>query len=148
MSSLKAGAVLLTLWSGLNLLVAAMVTVMTLAGRNAPALSMLFSDSEIQTLDVKAIAVVNAQAMLANPCIVALCVVVMVIIWKGLMTRARWAFWALAGALVPLQLFGFASDAFLGDHNLVANVVSTGVLLMGLSLSAFAVFRDRQALPG
>jgi hypothetical protein len=63
----------LFLWGGLNLLVAVVVTATTLSGRNPPALSILLTAAEIHRLDGKVIAVVNAQAALANPCIVALC---------------------------------------------------------------------------
>lgn len=140
MKRLKAGAILLSLWSGLNLLVAVVVTAMTLSGRNPPALSILFTDAEIRRLDGKVIAVVDAQAALANPCIVALCLVVLGIIWKGLIARMRWSFWVLVCALFPLQAFGFVSDAFLGDRNLVANIVSTAILIIGLGLSGCALY--------
>lgn len=135
MKSLKAGAILLSIWSGLNLAVAAAVTAMTLAGRAPPALSFLFPASEIQRLDARLIAVVNAQAALANPCIVALCMIVLVVVWTSLVARARWALWTLAGSLVPLQLFGFVSDAFLGNRNIASNVISSVVLFVGLGLS-------------
>jgi hypothetical protein len=141
MKSLKAGAVLLSIWSSFNLLVAVMVTAMTVTGQPPPALSLLFTDIEIRGLDNDIIAVVNAQATLANPSVFALCIVVLAIIWKGLLARARWAFWSLAVALVPLQVFGFVSDAFLGHRNLVANVVSTLVLTAGLGLSGYALRR-------
>jgi hypothetical protein len=142
MKSLKAGAVLLSIWSGLNLLVAVAVTAMTVTGQPPPALSLLFADTEIRGLDKNILAVVNAQAALANPSVVALCIVVLAIIWKGLIARAWWTFWILAAALVPLQVFGFVSDAFLGHHNLVANVASTLVLTAGLSLSGHALRRN------
>jgi hypothetical protein len=137
---LKVGAMLLSLWSGLNILVAVAVATMTLSGRNPPALSILFTDAEIHRLDGKVIAVVNAQAALANPCIVALCLVVLGTIWKGLIARMRWSFWVLVGALLPLQAFGFVSDAFLGHRNLIANLVSTAILITGLGLSGCALY--------
>jgi hypothetical protein len=37
-------------------------------------------------------------------------------------------------ALAPVQALGFASDAFFGHRNLIANVVSSVILLVGLSL--------------
>jgi hypothetical protein len=139
MKSLKAGAVLLTVWSGLNLVVAVANTAATLAARRAPLLALVFTDAEVRRLDPRAIAAINAQAAFANPSATALCMLVLVIVWTGLVARARWAFWALAGSLVPMQVFGFASDAFLGSRFLVANVVSSVVLVAGLALAAFGL---------
>jgi hypothetical protein len=139
MKRLKAGAVLLSIWCGLNLAVAAAVTAMTLAGRNAPALSLLLTDAQIRSLNPKAVAVVNAQAALANPCIIALCVLVLVVVWTSLVARARWALRALAATLIPLQAFGYVSDAYLGHRNFAANVTSTIILVSGLVLAGLGM---------
>lgn len=97
--SLKIGAILLSIWSGLNLVVGVAVTAATLMKRNAPALSMVFSDTEIARLDEKVVGVVNAQAALANPCIVAICLLVLAIVWTSLVARMRWSFFALVISL-------------------------------------------------
>lgn len=136
MKNLKAGAVLLTLWAGLNLFVAAAVTVAILLGRAPPVLEMVLKGPALTAVDAKALAVVNAQATLANPCIAALCGLVLAIVWTSLIHRARWAWWTLAGALCPLQAFGFVSDSYLGHQNLVANSTSTLILLSGLALTS------------
>lgn len=141
MNRLKAGAVLLSVWSGLNLLVAVVVTAVTLFGRTTPVLSLVLTPSEIARVDAKAVAIINAQAAACNPCIAALCVLVLVIVWRALMARARWAFEALVACLVPLQAAGFASDAFVGHRDLGANVVSTAVLFTGLALAGLGLRR-------
>lgn len=130
---------MLSIWSALNLCVAAGVTVFTLLGRKPPALALLLTNSEIGRLDPRAIDVVNAQAAIANPSIIALCVLILVTVWTGLVRGARSAWLALVGTLLPLQAFGFISDAFLGHRNLVANIVSSGLLLMALVLSGFGL---------
>jgi hypothetical protein len=135
MKRLKAGAVLLTIWCGLNMAVALGVTAMTLAGRNAPALSLVLADAEIRALDPRVVAVVDAQAALANPCIVALAGLVLVVVWTSLVARARWALAALAATLIPLQAFGFVSDAYLKNRNLAANAASSAILLTALALA-------------
>lgn len=135
MKRLKGGAVLLSIWCGLNMAVALGVTAMTLAGRNAPALSLVLADAEIRALDPKLVAVVDAQAALANPCIVALAALVLVVVWTSLVARARWALPALAATLIPLQAFGFVSDAYLKNRNLVANAASSVILLTALALA-------------
>jgi len=133
--SLKVGAALMFTWCGLNALVALAVTVITIAGRGSPALSLVLTDAEIATIDARVVGVVNAQAALANPCIIAVCLLVAVLTWKGLLARRRWAFRALVAALVPLMAFGFVSDGYLGNHDLLANVVSSAMVLAGLGLS-------------
>lgn len=146
MRTLKAGAVLLSVWSGLNAIVASTVTALTLAGRSPPALLMIFTEPEARHLDSKVISVVNAQAALANPCIVAFCILAVVVIWKGLVHQSRWAFFALAGTLVPLQAFGFVSDSFLGHHNIAANITSTVLLAAGLTLTGHDIFRQSRSV--
>jgi hypothetical protein len=98
-------------------------------------------------LDPRAIDVVNAQAALANPCIVALCAPTLVTIWTSLIRGARWAWLAFAGTLLPLQAFGFISDAFLGHRNFVVNIVSSGLLLVALVLSGFGLLVGRNRQP-
>lgn len=139
---LKVGAVLLSLWSGLNLLVALGVTATTLAGRPPPALGFLFDDAAINQLDPRVLAVINAQALVANPLIVALCGLTLLVLWQGVMRGARWAWAALCFTLLPVQLFGFVSDTQLGGKNLAANVVSSLVLVAGLVLCAPRVRAD------
>lgn len=85
----------------------------------------------------------GAGACCANPLIVGLCLLTLAIVWKGLMSGSRWGFGALLISLLSVQAFGFVSDAYLGHHNLVANVVSTIVLVAGLALSGCSVFRNR-----
>lgn len=127
----KAGTVLLSLWAGLNALVALFVTVSTVLQRSPPALRLMLSEDEIRAVEPRALAVIQAQAAIANPLIIAVCALALFLLY----TRPpRW--WpVLAGTLLPVQAFGFVSDAFLGGRNLVANVVSTVLLGLGLLLS-------------
>jgi hypothetical protein len=125
---LKAGRVVLSLWAGLNALVAAFVTLSTVMGRSPPALALVMDDAS--KVDPRALAVIQAQAAIANPLILAVCALVLVLIW----TRPREYGVALAATLVPVQAFAFVSDAFLGHRNVIANVVSTAMVVCGLAL--------------
>jgi hypothetical protein len=135
----KVGAILLTIWSGLNVLVAAWVTLATVFLGKTPVLSLLYPGVESGSFDPRLVGVIDAQAALANPCIVALCTLVLVSVWSGVLTQNRKFFWAVVIALVPLQAFGFVSDHFIGDHNLVANVISSLLLCTGLFLCGTAM---------
>lgn len=141
----KIGAFFLTGWAGLNFLVALAVTGLTLAGRPPPALRLLLPEAEISRVDPIALAVINAQALLVNPCIMALCALVLCLVWNGLRAPAGWMFWALALVLLPLQAFGFVSDGALGHRNLIANLVSSAVLMTGLWMSRSLLQNERPA---
>ena len=137
MKSAKAGAVLLSIWSGLNLLLAVGILIAVIVlHRNPPSLSMVFSDAEISRLDVKAIGLIRALAVLFNACAAAFCLLVLWVVWKGLVRGNRWAFWALATSMVLLQAFGFVGDTYLGNHNVLPNAISSVVLVAGLTIAA------------
>lgn len=139
---LKVGAVLVTVWSALNFLVAAFVTGATVLHHVPPALQLVMPDADPAKLDPTLLAVINAQAAFANPAIMAICSFVVIATWKGVLGGARWLVPAMAISLAPLQVFAFVSDHFLGEHNLVANVVSGLLLWVGLGL-CFAGGRAR-----
>lgn len=135
MRALSIGLWLLTMWAGLNLAVGAGVTGLLLFGKPTPILAMVLTPEEAAAVSPGAHAIIGAQAALANPLIVSLCALVLVLLWRGVRHRMRWALGAVAAALVPLQAAGFWSDAFVGHHNLSANVVSSVLLGLGLSLA-------------
>jgi hypothetical protein len=130
-----AGVVLLSLWSGLNLLLAVGIVLAMLAfGRHAPALSLTLSSAEVRAADPRLLGTVDALAILGNACIAGFCALVLVIVWQALVKGARWAWPALAVSMIGVQACGFFSDARLGHHDLVANLASTAVLMVGLVL--------------
>lgn len=136
MRSSIASAVVLTVWASLNALVALAVVATTALTHRAPALALVLDDAAVASVDARVLGVVSAQAMLANPCIMAVCAFTVVLAWRGVRRGERWAVVTLAGVLVPLAGFAFASDAYLGSANVVANVVSTGFVAVGLVLGA------------
>jgi hypothetical protein len=149
MKSLKVGAILLSVWSGLNLLLAvAILTGMTVFGRDPPSLGLVFTADEIERLDGKALALIDALAIFGNACAAAFCLLVLVVVWRALVgARARWALPVLALSMGGLQAFGFVSDASLGHRDLAANLVSTALLTAGLACSGWALRRAAAAAP-
>jgi len=145
---LKSGAIVLSIWSGLNLLLAGAILVsMTMLGGNAPGLRILFDEAAVRGLDPRALATVNALAILFNACAMAFCLLMLYVTWSRVAVGVKSAFWALAIASGSLQVFGFKSDAYLGGRNLLANVTSSAVLLIGLGLSGLGTYRGRAGLP-
>jgi hypothetical protein len=137
MKRAKVGLVILTLWGSLNILVAAAVTIMTLAKESPPALRLVMSGDAIRRIDPLALAVINAQAAFANPCIIGFCVLVLTMLWsnrhapKG---ASHVSHYVLIPTLLFVQIFAFVSDGYLGHKNLPANLVSTFLLTVGLTL--------------
>ena len=72
---LKRGSIVLSIWSGINfLLAAAILTSVVIFNANSPLLVMVFEKSEIASLDAKVIASLNALTILYNSCSVVLSV--------------------------------------------------------------------------
>ncbi len=150
---LRAGAVLLSVWSGLNLLLAVTcIIAICCFGTNSPGLTMMVEEADIRALDPRWLACINGLAVFCNAWDAACCLLVLFITWAGLVKRARWAFWGLLIALAFLQAFAFVAyssfevmslRASVAAVNRFANIASTAVLLAGLGLSGYAIHRQR-----
>ena len=141
---LRTGAVLLSLWTVGNLLLALGILFSLLAlGKNAPALLILYGTIAPVEIDPRALATINALAVVFNAGAASLCGLSLTVIWAALVRRISWAFWAVTGALSFIQAAGFASDAFLGNRNLTANLASSFLLLAGFSFAAVGIFKER-----
>lgn len=139
---LRTGAILLSLWTGFNLVLALSILFMVLVlGKNAPCLLILYDDIRAVGMDPRALATINGLAVVFNGCAAAICALSLAVIWVPLVRGATWAFWALAGSLLFLQAVGFASDSFFAHKNLVANVISSSLLLLGFAAAAGGIFR-------
>ena len=148
---LRTGAILLTVWSGLNLLLAiACIIAICFFRNNSPGLAMMVSESEIQQLDPKWLTCINGLAVFCNAWDAAFCLLVLFVVWTSLVNKARWAFWGLLISLVFLQTFAFVAyssfetmnlRANIAGVNLFANIFSTALLLAGLGLSGYAIHR-------
>ena len=80
---LKRGSIVLSIWSGINFLYAALIlTSVVIFKANSPILALVFEKSEIASLDAKVIASLNALTILYNSCAVALSVLALFIIWS------------------------------------------------------------------
>jgi hypothetical protein len=133
----RVGPIVLTVWAAFNLALAVIILIaICFFQQNAPALSILFDDAAMLQLDSRALATINALALIFNACAAAFYLLSLVVIWKGLVKKSRWAFWGLLSSMSLLQVAGFVSDAFLNSKNLSANIISTAVLVIGFGLSA------------
>lgn len=138
----RVGLVLLYLWNGFNFLLAAgIVVAMAAFGVNAPALSILFGDTGIAGLDPRALATINALAILFNACAVGFCGLGLFLTKHSVARGDRKAFWALAGAMLFVQGGGLLSDAYLGNVNWLPNGSSSLILVSGLASTGLWIRR-------
>jgi len=142
---LRAGAILLSLWTGLSLVLAlGIVFMLLILGKNAPALLILYGDLQPKDLDPRALSTVNALAVMFNACAASICALSLSMIWFAVVRKAVWAFWSLAGCLAFLQAAGFASDTLLANKDFLTNTISSLLLRSGISFVGIAIFCDRE----
>ena len=142
---LRIGTILLSLWTGFNLVLALGILFMMLVlGKNAPCLIILFGDLQATGMEPRALATINGLAVAFNACAAAICGLALSLIWVALRRAARWAFWSLVVCLGFLQTAGFVSDSFFHHKDLVANIGSSMLLLFGIGFAAIGIFRKPQ----
>jgi hypothetical protein len=139
---LKAGSIVLSIWSGINFfLAAAILTSVVIFNANSPLLVMVFEKPEIASLDAKVIASLNALTILYNSCSVGLSVLVWLLIRKSLIASQKWAFWALLFVIGFVEVMAFIASAPLGNVRWQVNVSLSALYLVGISLSGYALFK-------
>jgi hypothetical protein len=134
----KMGMWLVVFWLGFNFLLASGILVTLLLFRgNAPAVSILFNPNEIATLEPRALSTMNSLATLMNFALAVYCGLALWLLRLYLTQYQRNVWLVLVISLAVMVAAGFASDSFLGNKNLMANIVSTIILGSGLLLLQF-----------
>jgi len=142
---LKAGSIILSIWSGINFLLASLIlTFIIFLKSNAPILVMVFEKSEISRLDARVISAVNSLAILYNSCAAALSVLALFVIWSGLINGQRWAFWVLLITIGFVQILAFIAFAAIGNQRWQVNVVLSALYVVGIGLSGYSIFKSKQ----
>ncbi len=140
---LKRGSIVLTIWSGINFLLAALIlTIVVFLNGNSPILQVAsFSEAEIASLSAKVIASLNALTILYNSCSVVLSVLVWLLIRKGLVAGQKWAFWVLLFVIGFVEVMAFIASASIGNARWPVNVVLSALYLVGIGLSGYSLFK-------
>jgi len=139
---LKTGATVLSIWSGINFLLAALIlTTVVILNGNSPILALVFEKSEIASLSAKAIASLNALTILYNSCSVVLSVLVWLLIRKSLIAGQKWAFWVLLFVIGFVEVMAFIASASIGNARWQVNVVQSVLYVVGISLSGYSIFK-------
>jgi hypothetical protein len=140
---LRAGAILLTIWTGLKLTIAlGILFALLVLGKNSPALLVLYGDAQGKGLDARALTTINGLAVVANVSIAALCMLSLAVIWCALIRGTVWAFWSLAFALLFLDVLRWIGASFYYHQgNFVAGAATLLPTIGGLTCAAMGVFR-------
>ena len=139
---LKAGSRFLSLWCGINFLLAALIlTIVVIFHANSPLLVMVFEKSEIASLDAKVIASLNALTILYNSCSVVLSVLVWLLIRKSLIAGQKWAFWVLLFVIGFVEVMAFIASAQVGHARWQVNVILSALYVVGIGLSGYSLFK-------
>jgi uncharacterized membrane protein YozB (DUF420 family) len=143
---LKKGSTILSIWSGINFLLAAMILAsLVIFNANSPLLVMVFEKSEIANLDARVIASLNALTILYNSCSMVLSVMVWMLIRKSLIAGHKWAFWVLLFVIGFVEVMAFIASARVGNARWQVNVVQSVLYLVGIGLSGWSLFKRDKA---
>lgn len=138
---LEADSIILSIWSGINFLLASLIlTVIIFLKKNAPILVMVFEESELSRLDAKVILSVNTLATLYNSCAAALSLLALFVIWSSLINGQREAFWALLITIGFVQILAFTAFAAVGNQRWPVNVVLSALYVVGIGLAGYSIF--------
>jgi len=138
---LKAGSTILSIWNGINFLLATLIlTSVVVFKANSPLLVMVFEKPEFATLDSRVIASLNTLTILYNSCSMIVSVMVWFIIRKNLVTGEKWAFWVLLFTIGFIEVMAFIASAQMDHARWQVNVIQSILYILGVVLSGYALF--------
>ena len=142
---LKRGSTILSIWRGINFLLAALIlTSVVIFNKNSPLLVMVFEKSEIASLDAKVIASLNTLTILYNSCSMALSVLVWLLIQKSLIAGQKWTFWTLLFVIGFVEVMAFIASAGVGNVRWQVNVDQSILYLAGIGVTGYALFKQQK----
>jgi hypothetical protein len=138
---LKAGSTILSIWSGINFILAALIlTTLVIFNADSPLLVMVFEKPEIAALDARVIASLNTLTILYNSCSVVVSVLVWTVIRKHLVASEKWAFWVLLSVIGFVEVMAFIASAPIGNVRWQVNVVQSVLYVVGIGLAGYSMF--------
>jgi hypothetical protein len=142
---LKRGSIVLSIWCGINFLLAASIlTSVVIFNANSPLLVMVFEKSEIASLDAKVIASLNALTILYNSCSLLISVLTWPLIRKNLVAGEKSAFWTLVFAIGFIEVMAFLASTYIGNGRWQVNVLQSVIYLAGIGLSGWSLFKGEK----
>ena len=136
---LYAGAIILSIGVAFQCIVSILSLIISIMGKCAPILKMVFTNDEIAVLDNKVISTTKSLVILHNSGAVLGTALFLIIIWTSLVYGYQWAFWTLLFAGLWSHAFWLLSDCFIGKRTLVANLVFFAIFVLGITLAGYAI---------
>jgi hypothetical protein len=141
---LKIGSTMLSIWSGINFLLAALIlTTLVIFNANSPLLVMVFKQPEIAALDPRVIASLNTLTILYNSCSVVVSVLVWTVIRKHLVIGEKWAFWLLLVVIGFIEIMAFIASAEVEHARWQVNVILSMLYIAGIGMTGYALFNQQ-----
>jgi hypothetical protein len=140
---LKAGSIILSIWSGINFLLAALIlTSVVVFNADSPLLAMVFEKSETANLNPRVIESLNTLTILYNSGSVVVSVLVWTIIRNNLVAGEKWAFWLLLFVIGFIEVMAFIASAGVGHARWQVNVVQSALFVVGIGLAGYSIFKQ------
>lgn len=140
---LKAGSIVLSIWSGINFILATLIlTSVVVFNADSPLLTMVFEKSEIANLNPRVIELLNTLTILYNSCSVVVSVFVWTIIRNNLVAGQKWAFWLLLFVIGFIEVMAFIASAAIGHARWQVNVVQSALYVVGIGLAGYSIFKQ------
>jgi hypothetical protein len=141
---LKAGSIVLSIWSVINFLIsAAILTMVVVFQANTPILDLVFEKSEVAGISATVIASLNALTILYNSCSVVLSVLVWFLIRKNLLAGQKWAFWVLLFGIGFVEVMAFIASTPIGNARWQLYVVMSVLYVVGIGLAGYSIFKRK-----
>ncbi len=144
---LKRGSNVLSFWSGINFLLAALIlTSVVLFNADSPILALVFEKSEIADLSAKVIEALNTLTILYNSCSMVVSVLVWIIIRQNLLNGQKWALGVLLVTIGFVEAMAFIASAPIGNARWQVNVVQSALYVVGIGLCAYPMLKPTSRL--
>ena len=143
---LKKGSLVLSIWCGINFVLAFIILCyVTIFKQNSPILQVAsFSEAEIAGLAAKTIAALNCFTILYNSCSLMVSVLTWPLIRKNLVAGEKSAFWTLAFVIGFIEVMAFLASSYIGHGRWQVNVFQSVLYLVGIGMSGYSLFRNKQ----
>jgi hypothetical protein len=142
---LKSGSIVLSIWCGINFVLALIILCYVIVlKQNSPILQVAsFSEAEIAGLSAKTIAALNCFTILYNSCSVIVSVLTWPLIRKNLVAGQKSAFWTLVFVIGFIEVMAFWASSYIGHGRWQVNVLQSILYVGGIGLSGYSLFIKR-----
>jgi hypothetical protein len=140
---LKRGSIVLSIWCGLNFLLALVILFYVIVlKKDSPILQVAsFSDLEIASLGAKTVDALNCFTILYNSCSLMVSVLTWPLIRQNLVAGQKSAFWMLVFVIGFVEGMAFLASAYIGNGRWQVNVLQSVLYLAGICLSGYSLYQ-------